>query len=42
MDKTMNRTLMYTEEVLNKRGILIEVIYHYDDGTTLKRKINTT
>jgi hypothetical protein len=33
---------MYTEEVLNKRGILIQVIYHYDDGTTLKRKINTT
>jgi hypothetical protein len=31
---------MYTEEVLNKRGILIQVIYHYDDGTTLKRKIN--
>jgi hypothetical protein len=37
----MKRTLMYTEEVLNKRGVPIQVIYHYDDGTTLKRKINT-
>jgi len=36
----MKRTLMYTEEVLNKCGVLIQVIYHYDDGTTLKRKIN--
>lgn len=36
----MNRTLMYTEEVLNKRGVIVQVIYHYDDGTTLKRKIN--
>ena len=36
----MRRTLMYTEEVLDKRGVLIQVIYYYDDGTTLKRKIN--
>ena len=38
----MKRTLMYTEEVLNKRGRLIQVIYYYNDGTTLKRKISTT
>ena len=38
----MKRTLMYTEEVLNKRGLLIQVIYYYDDGTTLKRKINAS
>lgn len=37
----MNRTVMYKEEVLNRRGVLIAVIYHYDDGTRLKRNINT-
>jgi hypothetical protein len=38
----MIRRLMYTEEVVNKRGVLIELVYYYDDGTKLKRKINAT
>ncbi len=35
----MIRAIVKIEEVLNKRGVLIEIIYHYEDGTRLKRKI---
>jgi hypothetical protein len=38
----MIRALMYTEAIVKKHAALIEMIYCYDDGRKLKRKIKTT